>query len=121
MEYYLNHQPVYQRAHLRPKGYIMTQSTFVLPMETIARHTVSVGGSYSTCMNCGEGYLGEAACNGCETVFAFVASEKIGPGVIDQMRDFAIAHELDWIGYSNGICNEMGGGKLTSFDTYPPM
>lgn len=121
MEYHLNHQTVYQRAHLRPKGYTMIQSTFVLPMETIAKHTVSVGGYYAKCMNCWENYLGEAACIGCNTVFVFVASEKIGTGVIDQMRDYASTHGLELIGYSDASCLAMGGGNLISLDTYPSM
>ena len=99
----------------------MTQSTFVPPMEMIAKHTVSVGGSYSKCMNCGENYLGGAACKGCGTVLLFLASEKIGTGVLRQMQVYANENGLALIGYSGGSCLEMGGGKLISLDAYPLM
>jgi len=90
-------------------------------METIAKHTVSVGGYYATCMNCGENYLGGATCNDCGTVFVFAASEKVGTGVIDHMKTYASAHGLELIGYSDGSCLRMGGGNVISFDTYPSM
>ena len=100
----------------------MTKSTFILPMETIVKHTVSVSGWSASCMNCGESFAGgNAVCHGCGTVFVFAASEKVGPGVIDQMRNYANAHGLELIGYSDGGCLEMGGGSVFSFDTYPSL
>ena len=95
-----------------------TDCKITLPMTVISKHTVSVGGFHATCMNCGANYFGESACTGCGTVFVFAASEKMGPGVIDLILEYANNHGLELIGYSGGGCVRLGGGDILNEDIY---
>lgn len=80
-------------------------------MATIAKHTVSVGGSRSHCMNCEANWLGTDTCPRCGTTFVFAASEQMGPDVLGTMRDFAARNGLELIGYS-------GGGSVMTRDAH---